>query len=220
MGQQLQREEDGERGWRIIESGGLIIIGLVLAMRGFYLRFDYVEVLFAIGGLLVMASYVRKGWLAYVQLHKENGLIAMLVLTFFLSVVFYLLSMLTVPFAPRFAEPAGGVAFMLLILFAAASFFKRDFIIDGDKVSPFSWVAKQKGRSILLMSLFLAFSLYMGLTKVDLIPRMYSDQFPQAYFELVNRAESGEERPVDGAYQHEKFKAAYDRFVRRRGLEE
>jgi hypothetical protein len=60
----------------------------------------------------------------------------------------------------------------------------------------------------------------MGLTKVDLIPRMYSDQFPQAYFELVNRAESGEERPVDGAYQHEKFKAAYDRFVRRRGLEE
>jgi hypothetical protein len=191
------------------------VLSGVLAMRGFYVRFDYVEVLFAIGGLLAMVAYIRKGWVSYAQLQTKNALIALMVLAFFLSLVLYLGSMLTVPFIPRFAEPAGALAFALLILFAISSFVKRDFIIDGEKVSPFSWVAKQKGRSILLMSLFFAFSLYMGLTKVDLIPRMYSDQFPQAYFELVNRAESGEERPVDGAYRHEKFKEGYDKFVER-----
>ena len=55
----------------------------------------------------------------------------------------------------------------------------------------------------------------MGLTKINIIPKMYSDEFPQEYFELVNRAEMGLEDPVDGVYQHEKFKEMYDTFVKR-----
>jgi hypothetical protein len=47
------------------------------------------------------------------------------------------------------------------------------------------------------------------------LPKLYSDQFPQAYFKLVNNAETGKEKPVNGKYRHEEFKAMYDQFVER-----
>jgi hypothetical protein len=44
---------------------------------------------------------------------------------------------------------------------------------------------------------------------------MYSDEFPQAYFNLVNQAETGNEKSVNGKFKHDEFKAKYDRFVER-----
>jgi hypothetical protein len=44
---------------------------------------------------------------------------------------------------------------------------------------------------------------------------MYSDKFPQKYFELVNLAESGKDKPLKGKFRHEEFKEMYDRFVDR-----
>jgi hypothetical protein len=102
-----------------------------------------------------------------------------------------------------------------LLLFVGIGFIKRDTLIEGEKVSAFSYVARFKDRSIVLLSLFLLFTAYMGLTKIDALPRMYSDKFPQAYFELVRQAESGVEKPVDGKFKHEEFKEKYDRFVNR-----
>jgi hypothetical protein len=42
---------------------------------------------------------------------------------------------------------------------------------------------------------------------------MYSDEYPQAYFKLVNNAETGKEKPVNGKYKHQEFKRRYDDFV-------
>jgi hypothetical protein len=47
---------------------------------------------------------------------------------------------------------------------------------------------------------------------------MYTDEYPQAYFELVKQAESGKEKPVNGKYKHEEFKDMYDRFVSRNNV--
>jgi hypothetical protein len=55
----------------------------------------------------------------------------------------------------------------------------------------------------------------MGLTKIGALPRMYSDEFQQAYFNLVDQAEAGNEKAVIGKFKHEEFKAQYDRFVKR-----
>ena len=65
----------------------------------------------------------------------------------------------------------------------------------------------------MLLSIFMLFSLYIGLNKVNLIPAIYSDEYPRAYFELVNRAESGEEELVDGRYQHDRFQEEYEKFI-------
>ncbi len=68
------------------------------------------------------------------------------------------------------------------------------------------------------MTLFVLFTAYMGLTKINILPKMYSDEYPQAYFELVKQAEAGEEKLVNGEYKHEEFKEMYDGFVSRNSV--
>jgi len=48
------------------------------------------------------------------------------------------------------------------------------------------------------MTLFVLFTAYMGLTKFVILPKMYSDEYPQAYLELVKQAEGGTEKSVNG----------------------
>lgn len=67
---------------------------------------------------------------------------------------------------------------------------------------------------MVLLSLFVLFSAYMAFTKVNLIPKLYSDEFPQSYFELVNQAETGKEVPVNGKFKHELFKENYETFLK------
>jgi hypothetical protein len=55
----------------------------------------------------------------------------------------------------------------------------------------------------------------MGLTRIGVLPSMYSDEYPQAYFKLVNKAETGKEKPVNGKYRHQEFKEKYDDFLER-----
>jgi hypothetical protein len=42
-------------------------------------------------------------------------------------------------------------------------------------------------------------------TKIELVPELYSDEFPQSYFQLVKQAETGREVPVNGKFKHEVF---------------
>jgi hypothetical protein len=212
--------KDGIRIWEVADLVGLIIMASILAMRVYFWRFEYVELVFGIAGTIHIVVYVRKAIMSLTGLRKKNSTFSIVVLVFQVSIVFYLLSMVTVPFVPKFAEPAGGFAFALLLVFVAVNFVKRDFMLDGEKISPFRYIVNQRDRSIVLMSLFFTFTLYMGLTKVELLPKMYSDQFPQAYFELVDRAESGEEKPVDGDYKHEEFKRKYEQFIQRHKQDE
>ena len=145
-------------------------------------------------------------------------MLAILVILFYGSIILYVVSMVTVPLLPQLAEPTGGTAFALLLSFLFLSIWKQDIMLEGEKVTGFSYVLKFKDRSVVLLTLFVLFTAYMGLTKIDVLPKMYSDEYPQAYFELVKQAEAGEEKPVNGKYKHEEFKEMYDRFVSRNSV--
>ena len=53
----------------------------------------------------------------------------------------------------------------------------------------------------------------MGLTRINVVPKMYTDEYPQTYFELLNEYDAEVE---GGRYKHEEFKREYDKFVERR----
>jgi hypothetical protein len=55
--------------------------------------------------------------------------------------------------------------------------------------------------------------LYFGLSGTGILPKLYSNKFPQAYFEMVNNAETGKEKPVNGEFKYQEFKKSYDQFV-------
>jgi len=187
----------------------------VLALRAYYIRFPFVEVIFGAAGLTLIIIYISKLLRSWNELNKRNKVLAVLVSLFYGSIIFYVVSMVAVPFALGIAESTGGVAFGLIILFCILSFIRKKLLVDGEDVFAFKYVLKFKDRSVVLLTLFVLFTAYMGLTKVGILPKMYSDEYPQAYFELVKQAETGSEEPVNGKYKHEEFKEMYDQFVSR-----
>lgn len=197
----------------------LFLLSSVMAMRVFHFHFQYVELIFGAAGISLMTIYLRKVFSALVSLRKHGMVWALLIVGFYVSIVLYVLSMVAVALFPPVSEPSGMIAFGLLLLFIAGSIVNRNMLIDGEKVTSIQWLGKSNDSSMVLMTLFLIFSLYLGLTKINLLPKMYSDEYPQAYYELINKAESGKDRPVNGKYRHEQFKAAYDSFVKRNAAE-
>ena len=210
----LSKEVEDKR-MVFIELGSLVVLAAILTLRIFLIHFNFIEIVFVVAGLLLVFFYTRKLLLSWNALKGDAQKLGMLTSLFYGSIIFYLLSMVTVPFWPFLAEPFGALAFLLIILFAGLGIKKNNLTDDGEKISAIEYVAKFKDRSVVLIFLFLLFTAYMGLTKIEVLPKMYSDEYPQAYFELVNRAESGKEEPENGKFKHQEFKEAYNRFVER-----
>jgi hypothetical protein len=199
----------------VVELGSLVLLSGILFMRVFYIRFPMVEVVFAFAGAGLIGSYLLKLITIWNTLKAKDKALGVLVVLFLASIIFYTISMTIVPFAPVLAEPSGALAFGLLLAFVVIGFVKREFLLDGEKLSAFSFVLRLKDRSIVLATLFLMFTAYLGLTRIGVLPKMYLDEFPQAYYQLVNQAESGTAGRKNGKFRHEEFKEKYDRFVRR-----
>jgi hypothetical protein len=197
----------------IAEISGLSVVSFILGLRLYFIHFDFVEILFGMAGIVLVFVFGFKMVESHRVLKSESPPLAWLVVGFYLSIVLFILSMITVPFISWLGQPLGAIAFALMIFFVAISYFQGPVFFKGEKITAFEIIAQQKDRSPVLASLFVLFSLYIGLTMVGVLPGMYSDEFPQAYFELVNEAETGKEVSIDGKYRHEEFKKQYEQFL-------
>lgn len=196
-----------------IELGCLFILACIFALRVFYINFSYVELIFELTSLILILLYFRKMRNKFSFLKPKNNFLSVLILVFYLAIILYFISLGSITFLPKLSETAGILAFAFLIGFMIAGLTNRNFLVDGENTSAFKIVSRLKDNSILIISLFLLFTLYKGFTKEEILPKVYSDEFPQTYFELVNKAESGKENSVNGKYKYEEFKEEYDRFV-------
>jgi hypothetical protein len=198
----------------VIELICLFLLSSIFALRVFFIRFPYIELLFAAAGILLTLIYVRKMIMSFRQLQPKSNLLAMMMLAFHLSIILFFVSLVTAPFSPKISEISGIIAFIMLLGFIITGLFKKGFIVDGESISAFRMVTHLKDHSIVIVSLFLLFSFYLGLNKVGLIPGVYSDEFPQVYFKLIEDVTKRNEKPVNGKYKYEKFKEAYDQFLK------
>lgn len=208
------RTKDKRDVYSLIEPACLFLLSFIFGLRVFYIHFPNVELLFAGAGLLLALVFLRKMIIRFRQLQPKNRLLATRVLIFHLSIILFLLSLVLIPFAPKIGEFAGAGALVLLLGFIVTAFFKKDLMVDGENVSAFKMVTQFKDHSVIIISLFLLFSLYVGFNRIGLLPGIYSDEFPQAYYELVDKAASKKEKPVDGRYKYEEFKKKYDQFLK------
>jgi hypothetical protein len=117
--------------------------------------------------------------------------------------------MILAPFSMEIAQWVGLAGFVSLLLFITGSLVKRKYLVDGNKVTALQMITGYRDHSIVLAMLFLLFSLFTVLNKAGLLPGIYSDEYPRAYYELVNKAASGKEKPVNGKHQHELFMEQY-----------
>ena len=199
----------------VIELLCLSVIAFVFALRAFYIRFDGIEELFTLFAGILAVLYIYKTVKVVGSVWIENKLLASLSSLYFMSIAAYTLSMVVILFNPLLSEPLGGVGFGLLLLFLIGGGVRRELLLHGEKYTLFKFLSSFKNKSALILVIYVLFTSYMGLAKFNLIPKMYSSEYPHGYIQLVNSAETGEETPENGKYHHEKFKESLDLFVER-----
>ena len=197
-----------------IEPACLVIVSVVLGFRIFYIYFSYIEWLFGIATIVLVMFYFMKMITRFRYFQKRSKYLGIMVLTFHLGIIFFLASLTLVLFSPATAQVTGGIALLLLLCFVVTGLIRKQVLVEGNNLSSFKMVVNFKGHSIILATLILLFSLYFGLNRVGVLPAIYSDEYPKAYFELVDQASSGKEKPIHGRYKYHEFMEKYDQFLK------
>jgi hypothetical protein len=199
-----------------IEFFVLFILAFIFTLRTFQVYFPFIEWLFVAAAVVLALNYLTRLRHWFLLINQKNKMLARLILIAYLSMVLFCMAMVEITFKPRIARWTGSLALFGVFVFLIFGLFRRYFLIEGENRSAFSVIAGFKDRLYLLLSLFIIFSLYFGLSGANILPKLYSNKFPQAYFELVNNAESGKEKPAEGGeFKYQEFKKSYDRFVDR-----
>lgn len=213
-------KKEKKDGYALAELAAMILFAVIFGCRVFYIHFPYIEWLFAAAGAWLVFFYIRKLFIRYRRLVSRNRRLAWMGVIFHGSIILFLVSLILVPFASQKAEWVGMAAFAFLLVFIIGAFVKKDDLVDGNKVTAMQMVTGYRDHSIVLASLFLLFSLFAAFNKAGLIPGIYSDEFPKAYFELVDKAATGKEKAVDGKYKHEEFMEKYKQFLKRNKIKD
>jgi len=206
-------KKETKDGYALAELAAMIVFSAIFGCRIFNIHFPYIEWMFAAAGAWLVFFYIRKLFIRFHRLVSRNKRLAWLGVIFHLSIILFLISLIIIPFASQKAEWVGMMAFAFLLVFIIGAFVKRVDLIDGNKVTTMQMVTGYRDHSIVLASLFLLFSLFAAFNKAGLVPGIYSDEFPKAYFELVDKATSGKEKLVDGKYKYEEFMTKYEQFL-------
>jgi len=196
-------------GFGLAELAAMFVFAGVFGCRVFNIYFPFIEWVFAAAGAFLLFFYIRKSFIRYKRLVDRNRRLARLGLLFHWSICFFLLTLILSPFFAQLAEWTGLAGFVLLLLFIIGSLLKKNDLVEGNKVTALQMVTGYRDHSVVLVLLFLLFSLFAALNKAGLLPGIYSDEYPRAYYELVNKAASGKEKPVNGKHQHELFMEQY-----------
>lgn len=211
----LLSNKEKKDGYAIAELCAMIVFAVIFGCRIFYIHFPFIEWLFTGAGVWLIFFYSRKLYIRFGRLVSRNRRLAWLGLLFHLSIILFLVSLVLSPFAAQKAEWTGLAAFCLLLVFLTGAYVKRNDLVDGNKVTTLQMVTGYRDHSIVLASVFVLFSLFTAFHKAGLVPGIYSDEFPRAYFELINKATSGSEKPVDGKHRYQAFMEKYQKFLSR-----
>ncbi|HLO82670.1 MAG TPA: hypothetical protein VK166_17010 [Chitinophagaceae bacterium] len=198
-----------------LELVSLTVLSSIFAFRVFNIHSEITDMLFVAAGIVLAGVYFAKMAASYSTLKRSNQILALLIATFYLSVIMFIIFIITGVYSPMISKVAGIIGFVLLVIFLVAAIVKGEFLVEGDNISAFRWIIGAKDSSGLLISLFSVAALYFALNSAGILPPLYVDELPQAYYKLVKDANSDKGTQASGATSHDRFKQEYDKFVSR-----
>ncbi|MEO5581385.1 MAG: hypothetical protein ABIR66_01730 [Saprospiraceae bacterium] len=199
----------------IAELSCLVMISVIMAMRIFYFYFKGIELIFILISGILLLIYGNRIIQIMSSQTFHNSRLKSLILIFYFSLFSYILSLALVQLFPLVSLSAGYLAFGLIVLFIIGSSLSKEFLVDGEKVSAFNIVSRFEDKSILLIFLFLIFSFYTGFTNIGFLPKMYSNEYPQAYYKLLNTAANNSISANELKKKQEEFKVKYEAFIKK-----
>ena len=186
----------------------------VFGLKAFYIYINRIEMIFDTIILLQVIVYGTLGYTLYTSIKKENNSLARNITFLYVSVVLFLLVF------PTWIGPTVAMGFGVLGVVVSIPVFigiirQQSFEVNNKSVTLFRFIADSRNKAGLMLLFFLSAALFTGLSMLNVIPSIENVDRPKAYIELINSAESGEEKTLKGRYQHEEYKAAMDKFLKR-----
>jgi len=194
----------------------LAIMLTLFGLRAFYIYLPGSKLMFMVVCIFLIIIYLMNALDVFNATRRESRGLTFNMGFFYLSIFFFLASMF-IRVVPLWSIVFGIIGLLLTLPFLFSMLRKQQFEIQGGTVTLFNFVRKSKSKAGLLFIFFISSGVYTGLSQIELIPQIENSDRPKAYIELINNAESGKEKSVDGKYRHEAYKKAMDKFLERHG---
>jgi len=202
-----------------IEQVVMSILVALFGLRAAYIHFPYVEWVVLGAASLLVVIYGRIGISYQREIGATNKFMSRIIGVYYLSVMAFLISVLIRPINATISQAMGGVGGLFMGLVVLSVLFRKRQLVNGEETNVLSYVRGRADHSSMLLTGFFLISIYVGLNFINVLPTLYTNEVPQAYIELVNQAETGKEKAVDGRYQHDGYKEEWEKFLVRHGLE-
>jgi hypothetical protein len=195
----------------------LLLLSIMLTLfgfRAFYIYYPGSKLLFMVVCIFLVVVYLMLALEVFNTVKRDNKGFGLNILFFHLAIFFFLTSMAARP-VPTLSIALGILGLVGSVPVILAVLRKQRFEVQGETETLFDFVRKSKNKAGLLFMFFLVSGIYTGLSQFGIIPEIENSDRPKAYIDLINKAESGIEKAVDGKYRHQAYQEAMDRFLER-----
>lgn len=216
FGYQLWRKLMGKKpADRIVlaELGSLVIISLLLGLNCFHVRVPFADYVLSVAALVLLAVYVLRFREHLANISGEQQLPRTLAVAYYGGVILFLAGIVASPFLPQWTAFAGILAFTLLLAFIIGSFVLPGFQRGWKQVHALQVIGRFRDRSFIVASFCFLVSFYGLLVGRGLLPPLYSDDYPKAYFDMQTSGKSGKDDTLRPEQKQQAFKTQYEDFV-------
>ena len=198
---------------RTVELASLTVMSILVSLKIFQLSFQASRWLMLIAGTALILVYGR----SLVKFIREGSELPVLYrafkITYYLTLIVFIISFAISDVAYRLSNNLVVVALVMAVVCLVMAVMNRRFLVNGSEETAWSWALARKDRSALLMVLFTFMSMYMVLSSAGVLPLLYSDEYPPAFYTMKDTRDDGAK---DGAsMDHRAFKREYLHFVER-----
>lgn len=218
--------------WKVIEDfsglekkdisglSELLLLAILISLfgfRAFYINVPFSDIIFvSVCGLLIVV-YSHMAAELFNSAKKENTGLAGTIAFFFSSLILFLLSLGSRILNPSLSAVIGGLGSLASLPFIISLLRQKKYDYSGKSITVFQFIVAARNKAGMLFLFFIFSGVYLGLTNSKIIPAIENSDKPPTYIELINQAESGKDKPVNGKYRHELYKEAMDKFLTRHG---
>ena len=199
----------------VVELLALSVLLILFGCRALYIYLPVGDLIFISVGVLLIITYVVLARVRYSE-NITNKSVAVKLGAYHLSIALFLVSMLIR------SNETWSISFGIADVVLALPFFisvlgQQKFEYQSQSTTLFQIVTSAKNKSGVMFLFFITSSLLVALTYLGITPPLENTTRPKAYIELINKAESGNEKPLNGKFQHEKYREAMEKFLDRHG---
>jgi hypothetical protein len=204
----------------IIGLSELLVLSLLLLLFGFrvfYINIPYSDLIFITlcGLLIVVYSLISARIIKTTK--NENPDLARTATFFYSSILIFLLSLGTRIINQSLSAVVGALGLIISVPFLIPLLRRTQYEYSARTITIFQFIVSSRNKAGMLFLFFTLSAFYMGLSYFRIIPGIENAEKPGTYIELINQAETGKEKPVNGKYQHEIYKESMDKFLLRHG---